>query len=139
MHYADRFNAKISRGECWEWTGGLTPAGYGKFWLDGRTVLAHRLSYELHVGPIPPGMQLDHLCRRRSCVRPDHLQPVTIRDNLLRGVDTLAALNVAKTHCRNGHEFTDANTYRPPDGSRVCRECQRAKDRRRYWKARAAK
>jgi hypothetical protein len=117
---------------------GLTSEGYGKFWLDGRAQLAHRIAYELNVGPIGDGLHIDHLCRNRACVRPDHLEPVTIRDNLMRGPSTLAAINAAKTHCRNGHEFDAVNTYRPTDGSRMCRECMRASDRRAYWRKKAA-
>lgn len=137
MDWRARFWIKVDKsGDCWLWTAGRTPEGYGKFWLDGRTVLAHRVAFELGHGPIPDGLQLDHLCRVRHCVR--HLEPVTVRDNLMRGPGTLAAINAAKTHCRNGHEFTDANTYRPPDGSRMCRECMRAKDRRAYWRKKRA-
>jgi hypothetical protein len=117
---------------CWRWDAGFTPEGYGKFWLDGRTRLAHRLIYELERGPIPDGLVIDHLCRNRGCVNPEHMEPVTNRANLLRG-NTLAAGNLAKTHCRNGHEYNDANTYRPPDGSRMCRVCKRARDRAKYW------
>lgn len=137
MDWVERFWRKVDKsGECWLWTGGLTPAGYGKFWLNGRSELGHRVSYALTHGAVPEGrLQLDHLCRTRTCVRPEHLEPVSVRDNLLRGPTTLAAINAAKTHCRNGHEFSDVNTYRPPDGSRMCRECMRAKDRRAYWRA----
>jgi hypothetical protein len=111
--------------------------GYGKFWRDGKTVSAHRVAYELFVGPIPAGMQIDHLCRNRLCVRPEHLQLATVRENLLRG-NTHAAANAAKTHCPAGHPYDEQNTYRPPDGSRMCKECMRAKDRRRYWRLKEA-
>ena len=91
------------------------------------------VAYAIAHGKLPDaGYHLDHTCRVRHCVR--HTEPVTIRENLMRGPTTFAAINAAKTHCRNGHEFTDANTYRPPDGSRMCRECSRAKDRRAYWR-----
>jgi hypothetical protein len=137
MEWRARFMSYIEQSpDCWNWTGGLTSRGYGKFWRDGRTVSAHRTSYELHVGPIPDGLHIDHLCRNRRCVRPDHLEPVTARDNLLRG-DTLAAGNVAKTECANGHPYDDGNTYRAPDGSRMCRTCMRDRDRRRYWRLKA--
>ena len=137
MDWVKRFWSKVDKdGDCWLWTAGKTPEGYGKFWLDGRTVLAHRIAYGLEHGAIPDGLHLDHLCRVRHCVR--HIEPVTVRENLLRGPTTLAAINAAKTHCRNGHEFTAANTYSPPDGSRMCRECMRASDRRAYWRKRAA-
>ena len=138
MEWSERFMSKVRKTSgCWEWAAGRTPAGYGKFYLGGKTVLAHRVSYELHVGRIPKGLNLDHLCRNRACVNPAHLEPVTVRTNLLRG-DTLAAANSVKTHCINGHEFNDANTYRVPDGSRMCRVCMRARDRARYWRLKNA-
>ncbi len=135
MHWRQRFNNKVQQGDgCWEWLGGLTSSGYGKFWLDGGTVLAHRVAYELWVGPIPEDLHLDHLCRRRSCVNPTHLEPVTVRENLLRSPLTLAGQNAIKTHCRNGHEFNDANTLvLSTTGERMCRPCMRARDRARYW------
>lgn len=138
MDWIVRFMSKVRTTEdCWEWIAGCTPEGYGKFWINGKTDLAHRVAYRLHVGPIPHGLVLDHLCRNRRCVRPDHLEPVTHRTNLLRG-DTLAAANVAKTHCRNGHPYSEVNTYIAPDGSRMCRLCMRASGRRRYWRLREA-
>jgi len=138
MEWEQRFMSKVRKtDQCWEWVAGLTTEGYGKFWLDGRTTLAHRISYQLHRGPIPEGLIIDHLCRNRACVNPDHLDTVTHRTNLLRG-ETLAAANAAKTHCRNGHEFNDENTYVvPSDGSRMCRVCMRDTGRRRYWRLKA--
>jgi hypothetical protein len=138
MDWVERYWSYVDKsGDCWLWTGGRTPEGYGKFWLNGKTVLAHRVAYALERGRLPDtGHQLDHTCRVRSCVRIHHLESVSVRENLLRGPTTQAAINSAKTHCRNGHEYTDANTYRPPDGSRMCRVCARAKDRRAYWRKR---
>lgn len=114
------FWAKVDRsGECWLWTAYTMPNGYGTW----RQTLAHRVAYELSIGPIPDGLQLDHLCRVRNCVRPDHLEPVTCRENLLRG-DTITARCVAATHCPHGHPYDEANTYRSPtNGSRSCRAC----------------
>ena len=124
-------------GDCWLWTGGLTSEGYGKFWLNRRTIGAHRVGYALAHGQLPePHLHLDHLCRVRNCVRPEHLEAVTIAENLKRSLLTHAARNAAKTHCKHGHEFTDTNTYRAPDGQRMCRECMRASDRRAYWRKR---
>jgi hypothetical protein len=133
-----RFRSKIQRGDyCWQWTGSVARRiGYGKFWRDGKTLSAHRVAYELFVGPIPDGLQLDHLCRNRLCVRPEHLQLVTVRENLLRG-HTHAAANAAKSHCPAGHPYDERNTYRAPDGSRMCRPCMRERDRRRYWQRKA--
>lgn len=111
---------------CWIWTGSLTDRGYGdRVWLDDGTRQApHRVAYELLVGPIPDGLVIDHLCRTRNCVNPHHLEPVTCRENLMRG-ETLAAQNWLKTHCVNGHAFTKENTRITPDGHRACRTCAR--------------
>lgn len=109
-------------------TAGKDRDGYGQLKVkrpDGRegTERAHRVVYELMVGPIPEGMILDHLCRNRWCVRPDHLEPVTHRTNIFRG-EGLAPANAAKTHCPQGHEYSPENTYAYNDGRvRMCRRC----------------
>jgi hypothetical protein len=119
----ERFWAKVDKTEsCWVWTASKDTKGYGKLTLRQRTYRAHRVAYEYLVGPISDGLQLDHLCRNRRCVRPDHLEPVTSRENLLRG-DTVNARLAAKTHCDSGHPFDEVNTYRAPDGTRHCRKC----------------
>lgn len=131
---AERLWSRVDKGDgtgCWNFTGGKIGGGYGfiQHYTDEGTTyrsVAHRVAYELLVGPIPPGLQLDHLCRNRACVRPDHLEPVTCRENLLRG-ETSAARNAAKTRCQNGHEFTAENTYvNPSGGTRTCRTCNLA-------------
>jgi hypothetical protein len=122
---ADRFWARVEQGPaCWPWAGFRSPRGYGRFTIDGRGHQAHRIAYELVVGPIPDGLQLDHLCRNRGCVNPAHLEPVTSRENTLRG-DTLPARNVTKTHCPAGHPLDS----RKADGSRYCLTCNRERDR----------
>lgn len=109
--------------ECWEFTGPRNGLGYGRLSRDGKDDYAHRGSYELLVGPIPDGLTLDHLCRNPPCVNPAHLEPVTMAENSRRGTSP-PAVNFRKTHCVNGHEFTEENTYRRPDnGRRVCRRC----------------
>lgn len=134
---AARFTAKFmprleggcAGGSCWEWTAARNRNGYGQFGVERRLWRAHRLAYELFVGPIPDGMELDHLCRNRSCVNPDHLEPVTHRVNTMRG-ETIMAANAAKTACLRGHPFNEENTYVRSDGARLCRQCRRAYDRR---------
>lgn len=128
----DRFMEKftVTDGGCWTWTGYLHANGYATFFTGTRKQMAHRWSYEHHVGPIPDGLQIDHLCRVRHCVNPDHLEPVTARTNLMRG-NTTSAAHAAKTACPQGHPYDDENTYIHPNGSRRCRECMRARDRRR--------
>lgn len=136
MDERDRFLSKVRRSEgCWTWAGAHDIQGYGRFQASGertrpRELRAHRVAYELLVGPIGPGLTIDHLCRNRGCVNPAHLEPVSIRDNLHRG-DTAAARNAAKTRCPQGHEYTDANTHRRANGKRECRLCMRDATRRR--------
>lgn len=104
--FAARFWGYVDRsGECWLWTGDLDRHGYGRIHTAGKrgpVKAAHRVSYELTLGAIPPGLELDHTCRNPRCVRPDHLDPVTHRENLLRGTG-IAARNAAVTHCPQGH------------------------------------
>ena len=105
----------------------MNRSGYGRIQKGvGVTLLAHRVAYELEVGPIPKGLTIDHLCRTHGCVRPSHLEPVTPRENVLRG-QTIPAKNANKTHCLRGHEFTPENTYRfgPDKRYRSCIECGR--------------
>lgn len=129
----DRFWEKVDKhgpivlsSRCWIWTGGTLASHkvkYGNFYLTGgrRRIMAHRYSYELHVGQIPEGLVIDHLCRQTLCVNPKHLEPVTQRVNILRGVG-LAAGESRQTQCKRGHSLADAHILRT--GSRDCRQCR---------------
>jgi hypothetical protein len=115
---------------CWLWLGPLNNAGYGTVRREGRKLLAHRVVYELLVGPIPEGLQSDHLCRVRRCVNPAHIEPVTPGENTRRAPWTAIDWQRAKTHCPHGHAYTPENIRTIPSrpGARYCRACER--DRR---------
>lgn len=134
----DRFWAKVDKrgsDECWQWTAVRSWGGYGLF-NDGRAHChAHRFAYELLVGPIPEGKQLDHLCRNRTCVNPAHLEPVTQQENIRRG--DCGKHTREKTHCPQGHPYAGDNLYVTPDGRRECRQCRRAAQERFHRKKRA--
>jgi hypothetical protein len=121
---------------CWLWTGGRAN-GYGSFNTGRRNYLAHRVSYETFVGPIPSGLTIDHLCRVKTCINPVHLEAVTSRTNTLRASNAPAAINAAKTHCNHGHQFDEANTSRS-GGKRNCRKCDVAKSMRYQARLKAA-
>ncbi len=203
MDITARFWSKVAKTDgCWLWTGALIN-GYGVFSVKRKNKYAHRFCYELLVGPITDGLSLDHVCHNsaedcsggiscahRRCVRPDHLDPVTLRTNTMRSPHTRPSINAskthcpqghplskarsngqrlcvecnrrqtrensmarrrlagipagrgarekAKTHCPQGHAYDEANTRVTPQGGRVCRTCERAKGRRRYWAAKAS-
>jgi hypothetical protein len=129
----ERFWASIKQDDetgCWVWRG-IKLGRYALIRIDGRLTPAHRFAYELMVGPIPSGLDIDHLCRNTRCVNPGHLEPVTTAENLLRG-EGICAQNARKTHCVHGHPLTGANVKRTKDGGRVCRECMRRIRRERY-------
>ena len=131
---SDRLWEKVERSDdpdgCWRWTGALA-GQYGVIRANGRQQAAHRVSYELELGPIPDGLDLNWTCGHRWCIRPGHLTPATRRETLLRG-NTVAARNVGVTHCPRGHEYNAANTHITRVGRRRCRECDRTKSRERW-------
>jgi len=108
--------ADVDAGGCWMWRGQTIPLGYGRL-SHGGPLQAHRVAYEILVGPIPEGLTIDHLCRVPGCVNPAHLEPVTASENLRRR-------HAAVTHCPQGHEYTAENTYQHR-GSRYCKACTR--------------
>jgi hypothetical protein len=114
---------------CWLWIRSTDSAGYGLFWDRDRHRGAHRVAYERWVGPIPAGLHLDHLCRTPACINPEHLEAVTPRESTLRGHSKMAR-NAKQTDCLRGHEFTPANTLRSALGTRYCRACHNARQRR---------
>jgi ribosomal protein L24E len=136
----DRWASKIVRTEsgCWEWAGSVDGGGYGHLKVGRRgktkkTIKTHRFAFEEFRYPVPMGLELDHLCRNRRCSNPFHLEPVTRRENVLRGTG-MGARHAAKTHCDGGHELTPENSYSPPGRPhwRQCRICRR-KYARNHW------
>ncbi len=136
MNLLRRFAPKVKPqpNGCWLWTANLHPdTGYSRMWLSRHdNKLGHRIAFEWARGPIPEGLVIDHLCRNRACVNPDHMEIVTNVENVMRG-ESVFAQNARKTHCLRGHPFDAENTYPVPTGGRACRECarQRKRERRR--------
>jgi len=136
-HYGtpdERFWAQVDQtaSDCWEWVGVRmgSRAGYGQFSVNGKLWRAHRWAYQRFVAPIPDGMALDHLCRNKCCVNPDHLEPVTPSENTRRHYALV-------THCPQNHAYDEDNTYVKPNGTRRCRACNTT-DARRYRTRRSA-
>src|SRR3954469_2333783 len=126
LPFIERFELKVERPDgiegCWLWVGCVLSSGYGQFWDGERKVGAHRWSYEHFVGPIPYGLELDHLCRVRNCVNPAHLEPVTRAENHRRGIsdEVHRARFLAKTHCPSGHPYSGDNLFFSNTGARKC-------------------
>jgi hypothetical protein len=139
-------------GPCWLWTGYIDPEGYGRIYAGHKTFRTHRLAYTLLAGPIPEGLEPDHLCRVRHCVKPiadehgpAHLEPVTHLENMRRALLAHDGQmprgvhpNQLKTQCQHGHPFDEVNTYWTPRGRRTCRACNRLSVERYKAKRREA-
>lgn len=132
----ERFRAltALDANGCLVWTGYIQSNGYARHWVDGKNLIAHRWSYEYHVGPIPEGMQIDHLCRNRRCVNPEHLEVVTPAENSRRSTSAEAARarGARITHCPRGHPYDEENTLFDRKGGRSCRECKLIYRRQHY-------
>lgn len=124
----ERFQRYVDRTDgCWLWTGLQDRHGYGRFYSGERMMGAHHFSWVAERGPVPDGLELDHLCRTPRCVNPDHLEPVTHAENVRRGRAGARKREIAAASktCQKGHTRTDANTYVSPDGRRHCRDCRK--------------
>ena len=121
---------------CWVWLGSLTAGGYGtlRYSESQKKTTAHRVSYAAFKCDIPDELDLDHLCRVRCCVNPDHLEPVTRQVNLERGVGNTGATQRARTHCPQGHEYTPENTRVNRKGQRSCKACTKEMGKRWYYR-----
>jgi hypothetical protein len=141
---AERFATKVDHdgptpqhrpdlGPCWVWTSSLNQSGYGQLYVGGgrHMYLAHKWAWEQEHGPVPDGLELDHLCRHRDCVRPSHLEAVTHAENLRRGTSP-SALVAGRDACGRGHPYTPESTYIGARGARYCRVCKRERDRAYY-------
>ena len=127
----DRVMEKVSIDpdtDCWLFTGSLIWSGYGSAGFGGKTYLTHRLTYQFWIGPIPAGMELHHLCGRRHCCNPDHLQPVSHREHT----------GGKRAFCRRGHPLATENAYESPSGRRYCKTCAQASRKRGARKQRNA-
>lgn len=130
----EKFWAKVEKREgCWRWKGLMSKDGYGVTTLNRRPYRAHRVAYTLMRGSIPTGLTIDHLCRNRACINPAHMEPVTMRENTLRGFG-LTAIHARKTHCSNGHPFAGDNLRIHRRGYRTCMICRRKWDKKRRQK-----
>lgn len=122
----------VSKDKCWVWSRAPGPSGYGSFRWRGN-MRPYKVTYELLIGPVPRGLELDHLCRNKLCCNPDHLEPVTHKENILRG-QSPAAINAKKTHCPSGHKYSKENTIvlfnSKKTKIRRCRTCAQAYQRK---------
>lgn len=139
----ERFTEKVQINTgCWIWTGCILKNGYGQGYWDGKKNYAHRISYQIYKGEIPAGLVIDHLCRVRACVNPDHLEVVTNAVNIQRGLkSSVHGYRSNQTHCKNGHEFNPENTRMRQKGkclTRICQPCVVARNKKHYAKIKLA-
>jgi len=135
----ERLMEKIEINEitgCWIFTGSINNKGYGQINVNGKLMYSHRLAYELFVGTLDPNLTIDHLCRVTDCCNSDHLEQVSMRENIMRG-DTITAAHAKKTECPQGHLYDLANTYIRPNGGRDCLACRDARNKAHYAKQKA--
>lgn len=131
-----RFFSKVQKTDnCWNWIAPTDEDGYGYFKMKGKQLRSHRVSYELFKELIPTGLTIDHLCRNRKCVNPDHLEVVTVKENVLRGIG-ITAKNKLKTHCPEGHPY---NKKRNSQGRRICKICHALTNRISFNKMKGVK
>jgi len=132
-----RILARLAEDErgCWVWPGAKSGGGYGVAWYAGAQQSVHRVVYALYCGPVPEGLDLDHLCRNRACANPAHLEAVTRAVNLQRGTgpEVTRVRHAAVTACPQGHPYDEGNTImKKHSGKRACRACENARRRRKY-------
>ena len=147
MKIEDRFFKKVKKtASCWDWKGSLTGLGYGQIWDRGKARYAHRVSYEIHIGEIPSGMCVLHVCDNPSCVRPNHIFIGSKKDNSMdmvkkgrqhpdtfKNIKKLHKQRKNKTHCKYGHAFSPENTGSVKGNGRYCRMCNSRNLVERYW------
>lgn len=133
-----RFWSKVKvlkKNQCWEWSSYIAPNGYGFMSVNNKPKTAHRIAYEYANGEIPKGLWIDHKCRNRKCVNPNHLRAVTPKINAIENSVSTAAINAKKTHCPSGHEYSEDNTkikfnHRLGRPQRRCKVCEKFRKRR---------